>query len=356
MEKWKNRNTMCQRPISPSKESSYSDSHPTSILRKQKIHGNHSIELRNYALMTLRNQINPFQYNKNITLTMPRTFPTCNYDIMLFNQVQGDRVCYSKVMLPLWSVLGNSPGQCNETRTYQCSQREVFDTLTDEISCHAKWMKMWVRFKKRDEGRQKMTTVTSDHSSLQNHLSQIKMLQLAPVYSPDQEILNWLRTVLNQEDISDPATVLPPNNIPRPSPLTNFHDYFPLLDSVCWTQLGYLCNSLYHPDVTNADSFHAILLTTNHALQLKMDLFDEHCLQRMHTFNATLAELQGPNRLPISLWVGHAVIHFFTGEHDCEYTRFGDKDEAYPLSAWLRDEIPVHGGRNACDSVLDPTS
>ncbi len=183
--------------------------------------------------MTLRNQINHFQYNKNITLTMSRTFPTCNCDIMLFNRVRGDRVLYSKVMLPLWSVLGNSPGQRNETRTYKCSQREVFDTLTDKISCHTKQMKMWVRFKKRDEGRWKMTTVTSDHSSLRNHLSQIKMPQPAPVYSLDQEILNQLQTVLNQEDISDPATVLPPNNIPRPSPLTNSHDYFPLLDSVC---------------------------------------------------------------------------------------------------------------------------
>ncbi len=292
---------MCQRPISPSKESSYSDSYSISILRKQKICGNCSIELQNYALMTLRNQINLFQYNKNITLTMPRTFPTHNRDIMLFNQVQGDHVCYSKVMLPLWSVLGNSPGQHNETRTYQCSQREVFDTLTDEISHHVKRMKMWARFKKRDEGRWKTTTVTSDHSSLQNHPSQIKMPQPAPVYSPDREILNRLWTMLNQEDISDPAMVLPPNNIPRPSPLTNSHDYFPLLDSVCRTQLSYLRNSLYHPDVTNADSFHEILLTTNHMLRLEMDLFDGHHLQRMHAFNAMLAELQGPNGLLISL-------------------------------------------------------
>lgn len=188
---------MCQRPISPREESSYSDSYSISILQKQKIHRNRSIELQNYALMTLRNQINPFQYNKNITLTMPRTFPTRNRDIMLFNWVRGDRVHYSKVMLPLWSVLGNSPGQRNETRTYQCSQREVFDTLTDEISCHAKWMKRRPRFKKRDEGRRKMTTVTSDHSSLRNHPSQIKMPQPAPVCSPDREILNWLRIMLN---------------------------------------------------------------------------------------------------------------------------------------------------------------
>ncbi|KAK0241282.1 hypothetical protein EDD85DRAFT_948367 [Armillaria nabsnona] len=152
----------------------------------------------------------------------------------------------------------------------------------------------------------------------------------APVYSPDQEILNRLRTVLNQEDISDPAMVLPPNNIPRPSPLTNSHEYFPLLDSVCRTQLGYLCNSLYHPDVTDADSFHAILLTTNHALQLETDLFDGHCLQRTHAFNATLAELQGPDGLPISSFEGNY--------------------EAYPTTARLGDEIPVHGSQNTCDS------
>ncbi len=85
-------------------------------------------------------------------------------------------------------------------------------------------------------------------------------------------------------------------------------------------------------------------------LWLETDLFDGHRLQRTHAFNATLAELQGPDGLPISSRVGHTVIHFFPGEHDREYTRFGDIDEAYPSSARLGDEIPVHGGRNACDS------
>ncbi|PBK94282.1 hypothetical protein ARMGADRAFT_1029423 [Armillaria gallica] len=57
---------------------------------------------------------------------------------------------------------------------------------------------------------------------------------------------------------------------------------------------------LFHPDITNQDSFHAILLTANNAVHLETMIFPDYQLQRTYAFNATLAEPQGPDGLPVS--------------------------------------------------------
>ncbi len=112
---------------------------------------------------------------------------------------------------------------------------------------------------------------------------------------------------------------LPSNNVPHPNPLRNSAIYYPLLPSVATTQLNYLRKSLSHPSVTGPLSFHSIVLSTNHALRLDTDVIHGQRVQRTHIFNASLAELQGLDGIPISSRVGHTVILFFPGEHECEF-------------------------------------
>ncbi|KAK0435519.1 hypothetical protein EV421DRAFT_1740173 [Armillaria borealis] len=112
--------------------------------------------------------------------------------------------------------------------------------------------------------------------------------------------------------------LLLPNDVPHPDALCNSGIYYPLLPSVATTHLNYLHNSLSHPSVTGPLSFHAIVLSTNHALRLETDVIRGQRVQRTHAFNASLAKLQGLDGLPISSHVGHAVIFFFLGEHECE--------------------------------------
>ncbi len=102
-------------------------------------------------------------------------------------------------------------------------------------------------------------------------------------------------------------------------PLRNSAIYYPLLPSVATTQLNYLRKSLSHPSVTGPLSFHSIVLSTNHALRLDTDVIRGQRVQRTHVFNASLAELQGLDGIPISSRVGHAVILFFPGEHEREF-------------------------------------
>ncbi|KAK0445052.1 uncharacterized protein EV420DRAFT_1648572 [Desarmillaria tabescens] len=96
---------------------------------------------------------------------------------------------------------------------------------------------------------------------------------------------------------------LPPNDVPHPDALHNSAVYYPLLLSVATAQLNYLYNSLAHPSISGPLSFHAVVLSSNY---------------RTHVFNANLAELQGPDGIPISSRVGHAIIFFFPGEHEHE--------------------------------------
>ncbi|KAK0435657.1 hypothetical protein EV421DRAFT_1908528 [Armillaria borealis] len=155
-----------------------------------------------------------------------------------------------------------------------------------------------------------------------------------PIYSADRDIRNRLRAITNNANEADTVNVIPPNRVPRPAPLSNSSEYFPILNSLGRTQLGFLRNSLSHPDVTTADSFHAILLSVNNALRLETEVFDGQRLQCMHAFNATLAKLRGPDGLPISSRVGHAVILFFPGEYESR----------------LGEEIVVHGHYSGPDS------
>ncbi|PBK94061.1 hypothetical protein ARMGADRAFT_1029888 [Armillaria gallica] len=111
---------------------------------------------------------------------------------------------------------------------------------------------------------------------------------------------------------------LPPNEEPQPHPPRNSAIYYPLPPSVATVQLSYLNNSLGHPEVTRPHSFHAIILTANYSLHLEPDDFHGQHVQCMHAFNATLAEIQGPEGMPISSCVGHTVILFYPGEHECK--------------------------------------
>ncbi|PBK74568.1 hypothetical protein ARMSODRAFT_971711, partial [Armillaria solidipes] len=121
---------------------------------------------------------------------------------------------------------------------------------------------------------------------------------------------------LTQADGGEVMPPLPHNNEPQPRPLRNSSVYYPLPPSVATAQLNYLHNSLAHPEVTGPRSFHAIVLTANYLLRLEPDEFRGQQVQRTHAYNATLAEIQGPDGLPISSRVGHAVILFYPGEHE----------------------------------------
>ncbi|PBK76185.1 hypothetical protein ARMSODRAFT_970657, partial [Armillaria solidipes] len=121
---------------------------------------------------------------------------------------------------------------------------------------------------------------------------------------------------LTQADGGEVTPPLPPNDEPQPRPLRNSSVYYPLPPSVATAQLNYLHNSLAHPEVIGPRSFHAIVLTANYSLRLEPDEFRGQQVQRTHAYNATLAEIQGPDGLPISSRVGHAVILFYPGEHE----------------------------------------
>ncbi len=92
----------------------------------------------------------------------------------------------------------------------------------------------------------------------------------------------------------------------------------PFPPSVAIAQLNYLNNSLAHPEVTGPQSFHTIVLTANYSLRLEPDDFRGQQVLCMHAFNATLAEIQWPEGAPIFSHVGHAVILFYPGEHECK--------------------------------------
>ncbi len=159
--------------------------------------------------------------------------------------------------------------------------------------------------------------------------------------SMDREI--WLR-LQSVTDSNSPSPVIPPNHVPHPFPLSKSSAYFPITGLVCQTHLVQLQNTLFHLDVTSQDSFHAILLTTNNAVRLQTDVFPNYRLQCTYTFNATLAELQEPDGIPVSSRVGHAVILFYPGEHKRTQAYVSKIQKTNHEIALLGDKFSIHVG------------
>ncbi|SJL12003.1 uncharacterized protein ARMOST_15419 [Armillaria ostoyae] len=323
------------------------------IERLRATYRNRDIERWNYALMTLQSHWDPFKQDKNIKLTVPSQYLVESHEITLYNRIHGERVHYPRIKLPLWSVLGLPPDTDDESKTHYCSQKDIFDAFDTEIrrlGALTRQRKRFQWYKERHERRGMIKTPNSDHSSFQKQHVPILMPQPMPIYSADRDIRNRLRAITNNANEADTVNVIPPNRVPRPAPLSNSSEYFPILDSLGRTQLRFLRNSLSHPDVTTADSFHAILLSANNALRLETEVFDGQRLQRTHAFNATLAELRGPDGLPISSRVGHAVILFFPGEYERESSFLDNRVKTHRVKARLGEEIVVHGHYSGPDS------
>ncbi|PBK61979.1 hypothetical protein ARMSODRAFT_981154 [Armillaria solidipes] len=211
--------------------------------------------------------------------------------IVLYTKAEGKRVYYPRRRLPLWSILGTSePEEETAIKTKMCSPKDVFDVLSAEIRHLMSQIPL----------RRGRTTYKSESTSEDESPNTIS-----------KRVQNLCR-----HDDGGVMPPLPPNDVPHPDALRNSGIYYPLLPSVATTHLNYLHNSLSHPSVTGPLSFHAIVLSTNHALRLETDVIRGQRVQRTHAFNASLAELQGPDGLPISSRVGHAVIFFFPGEHE----------------------------------------
>ncbi|KAK0467351.1 uncharacterized protein EV420DRAFT_1474669 [Desarmillaria tabescens] len=109
-------------------------------------------------------------------------------------------------------------------------------------------------------------------------------------------------------------------------------------------QLLQLQNALFHPDITNQDLFHAILLTANHALQLETDEFPDYRLQCTFAFNTMLAELQGSDDIPILSTVGYAAIMFYPGEYEHKHKKLSSQQHIKFHTARLGEEITMHAG------------
>ncbi|PBK90360.1 hypothetical protein ARMGADRAFT_1082642 [Armillaria gallica] len=129
--------------------------------------------------------------------------------------------------------------------------------------------------------------------------------------------LGWLWELIHLHE-PELTPVLPVHDIPHPTVLSHSSEYFPLPSNISDTLHDYLRESLYHPTVTDHASFHAAVLTTNHALRLEPAQIRGQKVQRTHAFDAMLAELQGPDGLPIASRLGQAVVIFFPEEYSYE--------------------------------------
>ncbi|PBK90538.1 hypothetical protein ARMGADRAFT_1082792 [Armillaria gallica] len=242
-----------------------------------------------------------------------------NIPIEIYCKAEGRRVCYPRKCLPLWSILRTQvPEEVQEVRTRMCSPRDVYDALSSEIrrriSCIPlrRGRKFYI---KQEEDEEEVTYPLFKANTIANLQPQISTPQPLHSHLSFQGIRQQVHS-LTHEDGGEVTPPLPPNEEPQPRPLRNSAVYYPLPPSVAAAQLSYLNNSLGHPEVTGPRSFHTVILTANYSLRLEPDDFRGQQVQRTHAFNATLAEIQGPEGMPISSHVGHAVILFYPGEHE----------------------------------------
>ncbi|KAK0462391.1 uncharacterized protein EV420DRAFT_1639608 [Desarmillaria tabescens] len=298
------------------------------------------IEHKILALKTLMGHMRRTDQEENMPLTVPQCYPTNNRCILLFNRVRGERIGYSKQVLPLWSIWQTMPDS-DDVKVRLCSPAEIYHGLRETTRKLLRQKRTGRRVYKALENDEEGLT-NYDHYTLRKPHMQTTMSYPSFQRTTDQEIRLRLCDVTNSES-QEPSPVVPPNNIPRPFPLSKSAAYFPITDLTCQTHLVQLQNALFHPNVTGPESFHAILLTANHAVRLETDLFPDYHLQRTFAFNATLAELQGPDGIPISSRVGHAVILFYPGEHErtCAL-HVGSRTKIKAPIACLGNEIAMH--------------
>ncbi|SJL17806.1 uncharacterized protein ARMOST_21368 [Armillaria ostoyae] len=155
---------------------------------------------------------------------------------------------------------------------------------------------------------------------------------------PDRDIRNWLRELIHEAE-PELTPVLPANDVPHPPALPHTSEYFPLPSGVANLLHNYLRSSLYHPAVARRQPFHATVLTSNHALRLEPDNIQGRRVQRTHAFDATLAELHGPEGLPVALRAGHAVVMFFPEENSCEFSNKNGKIVLNNMSICAEDSF-----------------
>ncbi|KAK0489711.1 hypothetical protein EDD18DRAFT_1110070 [Armillaria luteobubalina] len=125
------------------------------------------------------------------------------------------------------------------------------------------------------------------------------MTSLVHSHTTNDAIRQRIRTLCRHDDGGVTPPLLP-NDVPHLEPLRGSATHYPLPPAVAAIQFNYLLDSLYHPDVVGSPSFHSVVLSTNHALRLDTEIIHGQSVQRTHAFNASLAELQGPDGLPIS--------------------------------------------------------
>ncbi len=271
------------------------------------------------VLRYLQIHLNPYDHDPSIGLTVPADYPNTNTQIEIYSRVKGRRVYYPRKRLPLWSILGTKvPEEISEVRTCMCSPHDMYDALTSEIRRRVSRIPLTrgrEKYIKQADEEEEGTYSLSKANNISNLQQQILMSQ--PLHShPSFQGIRQRVHSLTREDEGEVTPPTPPNDEPQPRPLRNSAVYYPLSPSVAIAQLSYLNNSLGHPEVTGPRSFHTIVLTANYSLRLEPDDFRGQQVQHTHTFNATLAEIQGPEGAPTSSRVGHAVILFYPGEHE----------------------------------------
>ena len=168
------------------------------------------------------------------------------------------------------------------------------------------------RYKREVVGKEESSTTKISVISPRNRTSH-NMTSPMHSHMTCDEISQRITELYRYDDVGLTPPI-PSNDVPHPLALRNSAAYYPLAPSVITTQINYLHNTLFHPNVTGPLSFHSLVLSSKHALRLESDIIHGQQVQRTHAFHASLAELQGPNGIPVSARLGHAIIFFFPSE------------------------------------------
>ncbi|SJL18085.1 uncharacterized protein ARMOST_21657 [Armillaria ostoyae] len=292
------------------------------------------------ALRILQSHVRTSPPETGILLTVPALFPRSNCAVELYNRISREQRSYPRVPLPIRSIYSQRISCQDETKMIEISWQDVHECLAKEIRSYEEALQLGRKTKGyKGDGRRRRPP--------ENTLSHQNMPAIPRDLSPDRAIRSRLRELIRMEE-PELTPVLPANDVPHPTPLSHSSDYFPLPSQVSDTLHEYLHESLYHPAVTSHANFHAAVLTSKHALRLELAHIRGHKVQRTHAFDATLAELQGPDGLPVASRLGQAMVIFFPEEnnYDCLLSR-------RPPSSQGRDDESVSSSSSESSTKED---
>ncbi len=305
--------------------------------QEEHCHSKRTLRVSLIALHFLQSHIRTSPLKSGILLPVPASYPSSNYEISLLNRLSGDHWHFLWAPLPIWSVYSQRMSCLDDTKIASVSPWDIHAAITNEILKYEDLLglKRMGRCYKED-GRKRREILMLEHFSHPD----------MPTTPRDRALDCAIQSRL-QELIPITMPKLMPmfsaNDVPHPPTLSHSSDNFPLPPNIANTLQEYLHNSLNHPAISSHGSFHAAVLTSNHALCLKPVSIRGLQIQWTHAFDATLTEMRGTDGVPAASRSGHAVVIFFPKSDNCESSHISDARQNFNHETRWIDDCVVSG-------------